>query len=400
MSLPNSEPLPENINELPPARQRHIRRQPRSASLAERQLLLESLHSLTAPNLNFILFSLMGAIAVGAALFFNDPAVLVLALVMLPFHRPIFGLALLPAIRKPVPGLKSLISLLILLILNFSAGVLAGYLRKDLAYDNLALYRFSAPYWLNLALVGSSTVLAVFVMIRKGTLPRLIGVLLAYEILLPLAIAGFAFPLGVFRLFPNALWVSLTHLGLAIFLAAITFFALGFGPRSPAGWAFILLPVALIAGGLLLNIPAATDFTTANIDPSGTPSSTTAPSKPPGARPSTTTTATRQPPTSTASPALTQTFLPTETQTFTQTQTPQPTTYWAIVDAQTGAVIRESPTFDAPVAGYLNDGDAVEIKGIITEDGTLWYQVNTPDGQNGWLLGSLVNTQTPTPEVE
>ena len=400
MSLPNSEPLPENINELPPARQRHIRRQPRSASLAERQLLLESLHALTAPSLNFFLFSLLGAVATGAALFFNDPALLVLALVALPFNRPIFGLALLPAIRKPLPGLKSLISLLILLILTLTAGVLAGYLRKDLAYDNLALYRFSAPYWLNLALVGLSTVLAVFVMIRKGTLPRLIGVLLAYEILVPLAISGFGFPLGATRLFPSALWVSMTHLGLAIFLAALTYFILGFGPKSLAGWVFILLPAALVAGGLLLNLPTLPGFTTAKTDPSATPSPTSAPTKTLSAGPSATTTATSQAPTSTPIPTLTQTISPTETQTPTQTLTAQPTTYWAVVNALTGAVIRESPTFDAPVAGYLNDGDAVEIKGIITEEGTLWYQVTTIGGQNGWLLGSLVNTQTPTPEGE
>jgi hypothetical protein len=52
MSLPSSEPLPEDINDLPPARQRHIRRLPRSATPAERQILLDSLVELSAPSLN------------------------------------------------------------------------------------------------------------------------------------------------------------------------------------------------------------------------------------------------------------------------------------------------------------------------------------------------------------
>lgn len=406
MSLPNSEPLPENINDLPPARQRHIRRQPRAASLAERQLLMDSLLSLTAPNLNFFLFSLLGAITLGAALYVDDPAILLLALTLLPFLNPAFGLALLPASRKGLPGLKSLISLLILIVLNFGAGVLAGYLRKDLAFSNLALFRFSAPYWLDLALVGFSAVLAVFIMVRKGTLPRLVGVLLSYEILAPLAVAGFSFPLGASRLFPGALWISLTHLGLLIFLAAVTFFILGFSPNRLGGWASFLIPAALMAVGLLLNPPILPGLPTTKNDSTATHIPIAKPTNTAKIRTAPSETATFLSPTKDVSPTQTQTPLPTETQTPTQTrtststQTPEPTSFFVNVEALTGAVIRESPSFDAPVSGYLNNGDSVEIFGAITEDGNLWYQVTTLDGQTGWLLGSLVNTQTPTPEPD
>jgi hypothetical protein len=400
MSLPNSETLPENINELPPARQRHIRRQPRAASLAERQLLLESLIALTAPSLNFFLFSLLGALALGTALYFDDPAVLILALITLPFLSPAFGLSLLPASRKALTGLKSLISLLILFVLNFAAGVLAGYLRKDLSFTNLTIHRFSAPYWLDMALIGISAVIAVYVMVRKGARPRLIGVLLGYEILLPAALAGVGFPLGVTQLFPGTLWISLIHLGLAVILAALTYFTLSFGPKSLAGWMFLLLPVALIAVGLLLNPPSIPALTAVQTDPTATPSPTLPPPDTLDLRPSATGTATPQPPTSTPSPTLTHTPSPTDTQTPTQTPSAEPTIFIAIVDTLTGAVIRESPSFDAAVAGYLNDGDVVEILGTITEEGSQWYQVTTLEGQDGWLLRSLVNTQTPTPEGE
>jgi len=396
MSLPNSEPLPESIHDLPPARQRHIRRQPRSASRAERQLLLSSLLSLTAPNPNYFLLSLLGAIALGAALYFDDPSLLVLALILLPFLRPVFGLALLPASRKAMPGLKSLISLLVLLVLNFAAGVLAGYLQKDLAFTHLALYRFSVPYWLDLALVGLSAILAVFVMLRKGALPRLIGVLLAYEILLPLAVAGFSFPLGASQLFPSALLVSIMHLGLAAFLATLAFFALGFAPQNLGSWALTLLPVMLALGGLLLSLPNLPRLTRDKIQPTETPTPITAPSNTPLAHPTATGTATHQPPTRTTAPTRTYTPSPTTTPSPTQTQTPEPTTFIVIVDALSGAVIRESPNFNALVTGYLNDEDSVEIQGAITEEGTLWYQITAPQGQTGWLLGSLVNTRTPT----
>ena len=107
MNLPSSEPLPNDINELPPARQRHIRRQPRSASLAERQLLLESLLDLTAPTLTFILLSIIGAAALGAALYFDDPAILVLACVLFPFLTPILSFSLLPITQKFSHATKS-----------------------------------------------------------------------------------------------------------------------------------------------------------------------------------------------------------------------------------------------------------------------------------------------------
>jgi uncharacterized membrane protein len=404
MGLPQSEPLPENINELPPARQRHIRRQPRSASLAERQLLLDSVLGLTAPNMAFFTLSLLGSLAAGAALYFDDPAVLVIAIVLMPFLKPAFALALLPASRKTLQWVKSLISLLILLSLIFAGGLLAGWLKKEFSPDNITMFRFSAPYWLDLAIVATSTVLGVFMMVRKGSLPRLVGVILAYEILFPLTIAGFSFSLGTSGLFPGALWVSLTHLGLAILLATMAFFTLGFMPKNAAGWLFLLLPSFLVFGGLLLNLSIIPGLARAKTNPTPTTRLTSTIAKTTTPEVTASPTATPESPTHTATQTLThtpspsKTPTPTPTQTPTQTQTPEPTTYWAIVDTLSGAVIRESPNFDAPVAGYLNNGDTIEVRNVVTsEAGSQWYWVSTPGGQEGWLLASLVNTQTPTP---
>ena len=62
MSLPSSQPLPDDINELTPARQRHLRRMPRSASPAERDILMESLLSLTATAIGFLFVTGPGCI--------------------------------------------------------------------------------------------------------------------------------------------------------------------------------------------------------------------------------------------------------------------------------------------------------------------------------------------------
>lgn len=402
MSQLTSELLPEDINELPPARQRHIRRQPRTASVAERQILLQSLLDLTSPNLNFFLLSMLGGISIGIALHFDDPALLIVAIVALPFLMPIYGLALLPASRKKDHALKSLVSLLIILLLIFGSGVLAGWLRKDFPLENINLYRFSAPYWLDLALVSGASILSVFILLRKGQLPRLIGLLLAYEILLPLAAAGLCLPLGAADILPGALFVSLSHLGLAWFLAMATFFLLGFTPSRWTGWLFSILPLIFAIVGLLFNLPI---FQTFSYSTPLRPTTTSSPTPLPILSPSPTIMPSATNTKEALQPTLSLTYTTTPSKTITQTpapsQTPAPTTYLAIVNAQSGAVIRESPTFDAPVAGYLNDGDQVIILGLTTnQEGTLWYRVKIPTGQEGWLLGSLVNTQTPTPAEE
>ena len=131
MSLPSSEPLPDDIHELPPARQRHLRRQPRAASLAEWEILLESLVKLTGPTLEFFLLTVLGALAAGAAIYFNEPVLLILAVVLFPFTSPIFNLALLPASQKIGPALKSLFSLATTLVLAFAAGALTGWLAPN-----------------------------------------------------------------------------------------------------------------------------------------------------------------------------------------------------------------------------------------------------------------------------
>jgi hypothetical protein len=261
MSLPSSERLPSEINELPPARQRHIRRQPRSASIAERQLLLDSLIKLTAPTPSFFLRTLLGALATGGALYMNNPAILIIAIVALPFNAPLFGLALYPITLKGKHAVKSAISLLILLIFTFGAGALAGWLQPPPFVDRLSLYHFSALYWLYLVILGASSLLSVMVLLRQGHLPGGMGVLLAYTQLLPFAVVGFGLTNGQLQLWTGALFVSLTHLGLGLIMAMIGFLILGFPPRKTWGWLLGILTLMATAALIAISLIYAMDNT-------------------------------------------------------------------------------------------------------------------------------------------
>jgi hypothetical protein len=408
MSLPTSEPLPDDINDLPPARQRHIRRMPHSATPAEHQILLDSLVQLTAPTPNFFLFAFLGALLTGSALYFNNLALLTAAITVLPFLQPVFGLGLVPAKLKFSAGLKSLLSLLLSLVLVFASGALAGWLQKTSSLDQISVHRFNSPYWLDLGIVGICTLLGALVLLRQGRLPRLIGVLLSYEIFIPLGVAGFGFILGDAQLWPGALLVSLLHLGLAVFLAVVAFLILGFPPKRASGWLISLLPLILIPVLLfglwnfnlldMFMVQESTPTSESSPLPSQTPSPKEILSGTPATgiiTPSTTLTPSPSPTLMTTS---TLTTTPTQTSTFTETPTPEPTTYWGIVDALNGAVIRETPDFEASVIAYANDGDQIEIlREVEGENGSRWYQVKLVSGETGWLLSSLVEIPEPTP---
>ena len=394
MSLPSSERLPNNINDLPPARQRHIRRQPRSASLAERQILLESLLTLIAPTPNFFILSLFGALTAGAALYFDEPAILIVAIVTFPFLRPIFGLSLFPVTLKFGHALKSIVSLLILLVLSLSAGVLAGWLRGSNLVEIVSILRFSNLYWLDLTVLGGSSVLGALILIRQGWLPRLIGVVLSYMILIPVTVAGFGFALNQTALWQGALLVSVVHLGVSIVLTMLTFLVIGFTPKNSMGWLLLIVTLALTLAFLTGSLNMSGHQLQPAIQPSPTMISLATPSVTPSPKTVTTSTLTKISATNT----LTPTQSPTITRTRTQTPTPEPTTFWVMVNATNGAVIRESPNFGYPVIGYVNDGDLIEIFGeVVSQSGSRWYQVQVPTGETGWILASLVNTQTPAP---
>ncbi len=402
MSLPSSEPLPTNINDLPPARQRHIRRQPRAASHAERGILLDSLLDQTRPTLIYFLLSILGSLILGLSLFFNEPFGLILGLVAFPFLSPIFGLALFPHSHKFSHWIKSLISLVIPIILTFTAGVIAGYFQKTGQIDRLDIFLFGTPYWLDLAAVILSASLCVLILLRQGELPRKIAIILNYEILYPVAIAGFGFPLGLNDVWPEALFLGLGNLLLGITIAIFTFLALSFSPKQVTGWILasisLLLTAAIILGVYGLNptewglpissnpLPETTLTSTSTTQPS--------PSNTPTAKGSPTASAIIQ--TSTDTPTIDPS--PTNTISPSSTPSPQPTTFIIVIDSMNGLVIRETPDFEAPVVGYANDGDSYEVLNqSISSNGSLWYLVESNNGELGWLLSSLVNTQTPIP---
>ncbi len=399
MSLPSSEPLPNDIHDLPPARQRHLRRLPRAASPAEKEILLDSLLNLTRPSFEFFLFAILGALAAGAALYFDEPAALILALVLFPFNSPLFNLAFTPAGQHFGRGFPALLSLLIALSAAFGGGALAGWLSTGAVPTRLSPAHFAAPYWPDLALTAGSAAVCCLILVRQDRLPHLVGALLSYEVLVPLALAGYGMLTGMEAFWPGALLVALLHLGLALVIAILSAVLIGFGPRGALGWFLALAPLALTAALLVATLFYTQTFP--GLPPTLTPQvseginlMTRTPS--PKARQSAGT-PTQQ--IATGTPAFTpsQTATPDDTATPSPTPTPTSTAAFGIVNAAQGVVVRDAPSFEGLVVTYLYDGDQVTLLREVMDGSTRWYEIQTADEVTGWLLGSLVNTPQPTP---
>jgi len=402
MSLPSSEHLPDNIHDLPPARQRHLRRMPQAASQAEWEILLDSLLNLTGPTLEFFLLALLGAVASGAALYFNEPVLLILALALLPFNAPIFNLALLPASRKLGPALKSLISLIAPVVLSFGAGLVVGGLAPQADPAQLLLDAFNAPYWPSLAAVAGSAAFCGLVLLRQDRLPRLAGAILSYEIFLPLTVAGFGLFSGAAGFWPGALLTALVHLGLAIVAATLTFVLVGFAPKTLSGWALGLIPLALTLVFLIAALLSAGQIVLPWAPQPASPAASATPALTETEKASGLTESAETPlvPTATLQPMASPSPTPRPSATASPTPSLTPTVIVGIVVSERGAVVREEPSTSALIVTYVYDGDAVSLIGEYLNGNSLWYQVQTATGEIGWMLGSLLETPVPTPTAE
>jgi len=301
----------------------------------------------------------------------------------------LFGLALYPLTLNIKHAVKALVSTLLLILLSFAAGILAGLFQSFKYPDPIGLFRFTSPYWPDMAVVAISAFFSALTLIRKGKIPEGLGVLLSYMVLVPFAVIGFGL-----TYWSGALFVSLEHLGLAFLFAVFAFIIFGLPPKKTLGWLVVItaLAITLAVNSVGLNssvnpVPAA---------PTGLPNAThrviasVSPAAPTRPVPTNTMAPTDIPPTATLAPTLAPTSLPTATS--------EPTTRWGVVKSETGAVIRKEPNFNAEIVTYANNADQIEILGEFTApNGTLWFEVRTASEQTGWLLGSLLLTQTPVP---
>ncbi|MEW6504497.1 MAG: DUF389 domain-containing protein [Chloroflexota bacterium] len=398
MSIPTSEPLlPEDENRLPPARRRRVRRALLPVGGDERAAFFEQLAYQVTPGYEFFLFTFLAGVGIGIAIWLDSPALYLLAALIAPFLGPALGLSLAVVVGSGKFFLKSLGSLLIACLLIFGLSVLAGGIAKLVSPDNsltlpLNFSLFSIPNFVVLALgVGFANYMLVRNPRQK---PLVASVAIAYELLLPLGVAGFSLSYGLPGSWVDGVIVFVVHLAWSALVGAIVLFIMGLKPANIFGYTLSssIILIGLIAMVMIAGLMTARPVVVATLPTStSTPTwASTTPSQPsltPSTSPS------PMPPTLTPTATIPPTFTPTVT------VTPQPTPVWARVYApmSDGAIVREEPGGKA-VTSLLN-GSLVQVisEPVRGEGNSVWVQVRTDNGTVGWMLQTLLATATPAP---
>jgi hypothetical protein len=393
MSFLQSEQLPDDPNRMPPARRRRARRLLTPLNADERADFASRLALRTTPSFDFFMFSLFSGVVLSLGLLLDQTALLILGAVLAPLMAPVVGTALgtvLGSVRYFARSLFAFVlgSLLVFLV-GFAAGVGMVMLAPFWQPASLAQAHLNAQLsWSNFFVLAIGAIFTTLAMAHEGRAPGLPSVLLAYELYLPLAIAGLGLGSGVPHLWPDGLVIYAINLAWAVLLGAVTLAILGFRPLTLFGYT-LGAAVTLLCVILLIGLSGAGAVVGGQVAlPTPIPTSTST------VTPTATVTPTPVPPT--ATPTLTQTPTPTTPPTATPTITPTPV--YALVNTVggKGALLRDLP--GGTVIGSYFDGTLMQVlPGTVELEGSTWVQVRAPDGKEGWVVQSLLATATPAP---
>lgn len=399
--------LPEGFTPLEPApqiqpvaRRRRRRRSIVPPGKGDRALFIGEIAERLIPGFDYFLFSLLAGIILALGILLDSPAIYVLAALLCPFMAPVIGLGFASAVGSVRFLVQSLGSLLIGSGLVFGAGALGGWISKllpDLTF-NQALQRmqFSIP---DFVLLTIGAVMAIYLTVRVPKQRSLVAsVALAYEIYIPIGVAGFGLTSGISGLTMESLKVAGIHTAWVIVIGTLLLIILKLRPFNFFGY----LLTVIILGGALYALVVTSAFGSAiqkQIAPYVFTSSSAPSELPPEAA-----TATRSPISifQQSTPTIstpTNTLVPTRTPTL--TITPQPTPVWAKVNSpsSTGVVVREQPTFSSKYIASLLNGSLVQVlPETVFADNNYWVHIITNDGKEGWIVRGLLVTATPAPE--
>jgi len=393
MNFPTSEQFPEDPSKMPPARKRRAQRLLTPLNSDERTTFLDLLVHRTSPSIDFFLLTIVAGLLLSIGMLLDTPAFLILGASVAPIIAPITGVSLGMVVGSPRLFFRSLAGLLIGCLCIFLISWAIGYYGRPWISNDLYLAHLHAIVsWPNFVVLTLSASISTIALVNAEDPPiRLSSVLtnaaLAFELYIPLAVAGIGFGSNIAHLWPDGLIVFCLHLAWATIIAAVTIVAMGFKPLTLFGYtlgsALLLFGAILLIGffgagtvigtGMGLPTPTLSPTATLTLTPSLTP--------------------TPIPPTNTSTP----TFSPTPSLTPTLTASPTVTPILRIIrmDLPEGARIRTEP--NGETIGFLANGTLVTLLAADQEfEGIYWAQVQTQDGLIGWIVQSLITNLTET----
>jgi hypothetical protein len=392
--LPDQAAPLEQSSHIDESRRRRTRRLIIPSGKTERTFYINEFAKRLTPGLDFYLFSALCGVVLGVAILFDHPALYILAALLAPFMAPLIGLGFSTAIGAFKFFVQSLGSLLIGSAFIFICGLLSGWISKLIPGFIVSQVNFHTSFSIpDLILLLVGTILAVYLTVRVPKQRSLVAsVALAYEVFLPIGVAGFGLTSGMHGIFGSSLKFAGINILLVILIGGIVLAFMHLKPFTLFGY----LLTAVLIGGTLYALLLSSAINTSLQLHEGTFTQTPTWKNTEAAFPNINGTPTPNTPTIPVpmNGTATNTLVPTRTPTI--TLTPKPAEVWATIDIEVGVYIRQNPCADevtCPRNGSAVPNNTVVQVLAFSEDNN-WVQVRLYDGREGWVHRTYLSFDT------
>ena len=398
----SEQPEEYHSSQISEARRRRRRHGFIPTTKGDRAVFMAQLAERLVANADFYLFSFLCGLVLAVAILLDNPAIYVLAALLAPFMAPVVGLGFATVVGSIRFFFTSLVSLLIGCVLVFITGALGGWVSKLFPKMQLTQAHYHVSFtWPDFILLTIGILLAIYITVKAPKNRSLVAsVALAYEIYIPIGLAGFGLSGGFNGLFPQGLEVVGLWLAWVILIGTLFLAILKIRPTTFFGYLLmaVLLAAALYtlltnsAFGVALQSQLKATEKTPLIQAADTEMVTGV------AEPSVTATLTPVPGTVTTRESATPTNTLFPTNTPTATLAPKPTPVYANTYSPTSDAVRLRKTANGDYLATLKVNTLVEILGTTEVNGSIWVNVRVVESdQEGWIAQSLLQTATPSP---
>ena len=390
MSIPITETEPDGLNSASRAPSRQVRKMLEIAGPTQIKDFLNDLVNRNQLNSGYFGQLLLSLAILSIGLIADLPLLVLVSAVIAPVLNPMIGLVV-SAVKPSVRHMgKSIIFLLITALAFFALAWLMNIISPAaITQDQLSGFFSLNDSWLEwIVIVLTSLVSAYLFLYRPGGPSVLTSTILAYLVFIPLTLAGLFVAKGETAQAVTLLVLSAARLSISIFVMLISVWVFKFSPKGSLGWLFFA--IVIIVSALAISELRFSQPRVSAPDPDTIKELAVMPTEKLTEEP----VPTQLPPKPTA--ATTQPAQPTAIAQPTPTAVPTSTTQYARVLSESGVVVREYASTQAPIITYINNGLQVTLLGEQANDQSQdWERVIAPDGKEGWVAARFLAVINP-----
>lgn len=387
MSIPTTETQPDGLHKAPHNQSSQVRKVLASAGPRQIQDIINDMIRRNPLSLNSLWQLLLSLSILAAGVIADLPLLVLLSAVTAPVLNPMIGLVL-SAIKPSVRYLgKSLLFLLLAAAAFYGVGWLINLISPStISPDKITDFFTLKNGWLEWGVLVVTSIVSVYLFLYRPGGPSVVtSTVLTYLIFIPITLAGLLFAQGDQAVTIDLLVLSGTRFFISILVLLVTTWVFGFPPKRTLGWLFLV--IILICSALAIFELRYNQFTFTLPESQPVKVVAAAPTEEPAIP-------TQVPPAATEVPARSP--QPTVTIQPTPTVVSTPTAQYAQVISESGVVVRESPSTQATIVTYINNGLQVTLLGEQANDQDMdWEKVIAPDGKEGWVAARFLSVIKP-----